>query len=234
MSNLIKVSKFSIGGADVNSVNMRDVWEFVASKRDFSDWINDRLSDCVEGQDFVIFHKNMGKQGRPLTEYVVTVDCAKMICMLERNEKGKQLRQYFVDMEKVALAKPALGPTTYKEALKALLAAEEEKELLLEANTTLAIKVREKEGFNCLAGAIAKFGWPDAGSLWRTAMGTLAVKIQQELGTRTEKIPDERFGSVNAHDDRVWMTIQERYAEFTTLAEIYKILGWKLRASSRK
>ena len=38
--------------------------------------------------------------GRPATDSDVSIDMAKQICMIQRNEKGRQYRQYFLDLEK--------------------------------------------------------------------------------------------------------------------------------------
>ena len=54
-----------------------------------------------EGKDFTsILGKSTG--GRPSTDYALTLDCAKEISMLQRTEKGKQARQYFIACEKAA------------------------------------------------------------------------------------------------------------------------------------
>lgn len=59
--------------------------------------------------------------------------------MLERNEKGKEIRKYFIEIEKRAkqIQNQIALPTTYKEALKSLLNEIEEKEKLLLENETL-------------------------------------------------------------------------------------------------
>lgn len=38
--------------------------------------------------------------GRPSVDYQISVDMAKQICMIQRSEKGRQYRQYFLDLEK--------------------------------------------------------------------------------------------------------------------------------------
>ena len=142
MNDLVNVTVSVIGDQEVNSVNARDVWEYiVASKTEFSHWVKDRLSDFSEGVDFItIVRKDEGKDSNGLPvykqfkEYIVTLDTAKHICMIERNEKGKQLRQYFIDCEKKLreVIQPSYTlPTNFKEALLMLIQAEEDKEKLL-------------------------------------------------------------------------------------------------------
>lgn len=85
----------------VQTVNARDLHEALGVGWDFSTWIKDNLKDFQENQDFIIFQKKLEKsKGRPFKEYALTLDCAKHICMMSRCEKGKQLRQYFIEAEK--------------------------------------------------------------------------------------------------------------------------------------
>lgn len=91
------------------AVNARDLHAFLESKRDFSNWIKDRIDKYgfVESQDFQVFN-NFGenpKGGRPTIEYALSVDMAKELSMVEGNERGKQARRYFIQCEKIATAK---------------------------------------------------------------------------------------------------------------------------------
>ena len=56
----------------------------------------------MENQDFVRFHKKMEANNATLIDYYITLDMAKELSMVERNEKGKQARKYFIN--------PALYP----------------------------------------------------------------------------------------------------------------------------
>lgn len=83
-------------------VSARELHEFLEVGRDFTTWIKGRIEkyDFAEGVDFTImesFHQNGGKGGRPEKDYIITIDMAKELSMVENNEKGKQARQYFVN-----------------------------------------------------------------------------------------------------------------------------------------
>lgn len=77
------------------------------SKRQFSNWIQDRIKEYgfVEGIDFCLTNllsKKKGRGGHNAKDYFLTLDMAKEIAMLERNETGRQIRRYFIQAEKKA------------------------------------------------------------------------------------------------------------------------------------
>lgn len=102
MKELIKITEQN----GKRAVSARELHRFLESKRDFSNWIKDRIEKYgfIENQDFEVFN-NFGENpngGRPLIEYALTLDTAKEIAMVEGNEKGKQARRYFIECEKLA------------------------------------------------------------------------------------------------------------------------------------
>ena len=140
-NELIPITAATIGG-EQQGVNARDLHDFLEVKAKFADWINNRIADFdfKENQDFVCFSKNLEKPlgGRPSKEYVLTLNMAKELSMVERNEKGKQARQYFIQCEKqlkVAQQQFAI-PQTLPEALR--LAAD-----LADKNAALEKKAKE-------------------------------------------------------------------------------------------
>ncbi len=85
---------------------MPAIHPFLESKRDFSNWIKERIETYgfIEGQDFTSFHKFVKRGGSNLQsktiEYALTLDMNKKLSMLEGNHKGKMARQYFIECEK--------------------------------------------------------------------------------------------------------------------------------------
>lgn len=103
MNELIKISNSVINGAEVNSVNLRDLHTQLKSKRQFADFAKARLSRFVENEDYICISQKSEIGNKPLIQYIVTIDTAKMIAMMENNEAGDSIRKYFVSMEKKAL-----------------------------------------------------------------------------------------------------------------------------------
>lgn len=108
MNEIITISQTMINNTKVNSVNARDLHEVLESDTKFSDWIKRRLdeTDAILNADYIIVSQKRetiteyGKKASIITEYILTTDIAKEIAMMERNEKGKQVRRYFIEVEK--------------------------------------------------------------------------------------------------------------------------------------
>ena len=116
MQELIPLQLQTIDGNAVETVSARELHAFLGSKRQFTDWIKKRIGDYdfVENQDFltvsknlenggrsiVRFHKKMKSNNATMIEYHITLDMAKELSMVARNEKGKQARKYFIECEK--------------------------------------------------------------------------------------------------------------------------------------
>ena len=103
---LIKIS--NEGGKQ--AVSARDLHEFLGSLQDFSKWIKKRIGDYdfIENQDFTTSDKKVERQ--ILKEYYISLDMAKEISMVERNDKGKEARKYFIECEKKAHEVISLDP----------------------------------------------------------------------------------------------------------------------------
>ncbi|MEO5360613.1 MAG: antA/AntB antirepressor family protein [Nitrospirota bacterium] len=101
-TSLVKIKEATIQNEIRQTVDARELWTFLESKQDFSDWIKNRIEEYgfVEGNEFSIKLWKNSKRGRPTTEYTITLDMAKELAMVERNEKGKQARRYFIECEK--------------------------------------------------------------------------------------------------------------------------------------
>lgn len=123
MQELIALNTVEFDGSEQQTVNARELHEFLENGDKFATWIVDRINQFgfLENQDFVTFSENSEK-GRPRKEYALSLDMAKELCMVERNEKGKQARQYFIECERMVKQKLTAQPAlpSYSEALRQL------------------------------------------------------------------------------------------------------------------
>ena len=86
-------------------VDARELWKVLGVGRDFSHWVKERLEaiGAVENTDFCLLAQNgeqSGRGGYNRIDYILTMDTAKEMAMLERNDKGKMIRRYFIEAEK--------------------------------------------------------------------------------------------------------------------------------------
>ncbi|WP_020528893.1 antA/AntB antirepressor family protein [Flexithrix dorotheae] len=83
-----------------NVISARDLYEFCESKERFSKWFIRMLSyGFTEGKDYTPYQKVHPQNKQALEDYYLTLSCAKEISMLQRSDKGKQARQYFIKAE---------------------------------------------------------------------------------------------------------------------------------------
>lgn len=82
------------------TVSARDLHDALEVKTAFKDWFP-RMCEYgfTEGTDF---SSKMSEStgGRPAMDAAISIDMAKEICMIQRTEKGKEVRKYFLDLEK--------------------------------------------------------------------------------------------------------------------------------------
>lgn len=86
------------------TLSARELHEFLEVKTKYKDWFP-RMTEYgfVENIDYqAIAQKRATAQGNETTytDHQITIEMAKEIAMLQRNEKGKQARQYFIELEK--------------------------------------------------------------------------------------------------------------------------------------
>lgn len=100
MNDLIKVNY----DTEQPTVSARDLHDGLEIGTQYTKWF-ERMAEYgfVENVDYkAISQKRLTAQGNETTytDHQISVDMAKQICMIQRSEKGKQYRQYFIDLEK--------------------------------------------------------------------------------------------------------------------------------------
>lgn len=105
-SQLIPVFDGTINNEPTLLCNARDLHTFLEVGKRFASWITERLTEYgfVENHDYILISQNRETKGRGgdrrSKDYHLTLDTAKELAMVERNEKGRQIRRYFIECEK--------------------------------------------------------------------------------------------------------------------------------------
>jgi phage anti-repressor protein len=102
---LIPIFTGEISGSTVKFADARALHTFLEVGRDFSSWIKKRIDEYkfAKDIDYIEVFTKSGENlqgGRPQLDYHLTLDMAKELCMVERNQKGRQARRYFIECEK--------------------------------------------------------------------------------------------------------------------------------------
>lgn len=132
--------EIEIGGEVQLGVDARSLHKSLGSKQDFSTWIKRRISQCQfrENFDFVSLHQKVERDtgASSKIEYIITADMAKHLGLMEKTPQGHQIREYFIQQEKVA------RNTMYGiqiEINKAMLQIGHVKDVLSNAGRTLCV-----------------------------------------------------------------------------------------------
>jgi len=102
---LISISSRIISGSTTETIYVRKLHEFLGVGRDYSNWIKARIKQYSfeENEDYIVCspkRASKGSGGHNLLDHHITLDMAKELAMVERNEKGREARRYFIGCEK--------------------------------------------------------------------------------------------------------------------------------------
>lgn len=99
MDSLIQITKKTINGSEINSVNARETYEYLGlAKGQFSRWIKSAIDkyDFVQNEDYITIDTDV----EGVKDYIVSLDMAKELCLVSNTTKGKETRKYFINFEK--------------------------------------------------------------------------------------------------------------------------------------
>lgn len=136
MSNLVNVNY----NTDRPTVSARELHSRLEVRTAFKDWFP-RMCEYgfEEGKDFCsILSESTG--GRPSTDYQITLDMAKEICMIQRTDKGKYIRQQFIELEKKWNSPEMVMSRALQFANRQLEAVTQQNTLLLQENAEMKPK----------------------------------------------------------------------------------------------
>ena len=209
MQELIKVTTNSQGE---NVVSARDLHLFLDVQTEFSKWAP-RMFDYgfLEDVDYIgVIAKNDGNSrgGKStLIDYALTLDTAKEIAMLQRTDKGKQARQYFIECEK-KLRTPVSLEDALIQQLQLTKAIRLEQEQINNRLTVIEAKQAYDVDYFTVVGYSVlnkyKVSLAMAGQV-----GKQAKQLCVERGIRVDKVRDPRFGVVGTYPSEILKEVFE-------------------------
>jgi phage anti-repressor protein len=184
-------------------VSARDLHQFLNSKQEFTTWIKGRIAKYgfIEGTDFLI-NLSRSEAGRQTTEYVLSLDTAKELAMVEANAKGQQARRYFIEAEKGLRQSKAVAPASQAELILQLAqqnVATEKRLVALEQQVaeTQARALITNTSYYSIAG-YASLRRRRLTPSQANAYGRTATALSKHYGHEVDKIHDARYGQVNS------------------------------------
>lgn len=143
MNELIKVN------FDTQTVSARELHKQVGSTERFSAWFERQLQyGFVENEDYTGCKKFNTLAKQELQDYELSVDMAKEICMVQKNENARKVRQYLIELEKAWNAPEQIMARALKMADKTI-------EQLKTDNKALEQKIEQDKPKTIFADAVS-------------------------------------------------------------------------------
>ena len=100
MNSLIQITKNIINGAEINSVNARELYNNLGlAKGQYSRWIQKNLIEQFTlHEDYIGVRQIV--EGNEIVSHIITLDTAKHLCMMAKTDNAMKFRKHFIDFEK--------------------------------------------------------------------------------------------------------------------------------------
>lgn len=208
MNELIKITETN----GQRAVSARELHKFLEATERFSNWFERQLQyGFTENVDYVGCKQFNALANQELMDYALTIDCAKEISMLQRNEKGKQARKYFIEVEKNWKERQkSLTPAEMLlqqcqmlvEQERRLRDVEENQKSIEEKVSIIEAKTKTTPDYFTVVG-YATLHEIDVNVKIASSLGRKAAMLCKKRGILTEEIPDPRFGRVKTYPEAV-------------------------------
>lgn len=159
-----EILKIEVNEKQEPCISGRELHEFLEVETPYHIWFPRMVGyGFDEDIDFSTFEQKCSKPqgGRPSTDHIIKLDMAKELAMIQRSEKGKQARQYFIEVEKEYNAPEKIMARALLMAdkqIKELTIRNSEQKQLIEEQQPKVLFAQSVESSNnsCLVGELAK------------------------------------------------------------------------------
>jgi anti-repressor protein len=195
MNELIKIENRD----GIETVNARELHEKLGVQSKFADWVKNRIEKYgfIEGQDFCTLSKSL-ENGGSTKDYYISIDMAKELSMVENNEKGREMRRYFIEIEKKA-KRPLTDIEMLERQVQIMKRQEKEIEEIKASVKQIEAQIEtSQKDFYTVAGYCSLRGLKiEIGKA--NMLGRKSTKLSNEYGYEIGSASDPRFGKVNTY-----------------------------------
>lgn len=218
----ILITNESIDGKTIQTVNGRDLHASLGIRKDYSSWVKAQIERArlVLNKDYLITQKGVQFPSgiKHSIEHNFTVEAAKHIAMMSGTDKGFEVRDYFLECERVAIAAPVKTDPLDKlppehRALIAMMVQNAELKATQEKQATDIARIEESvaviearsqpenKHFTVL-GYSNKIGQKIDFKL-ASSLGRKCANLSREQGIHIGDVSDPRFGNVHSYHESI-------------------------------
>lgn len=195
------MNELQINLAD-QTVSARELHKALGIEKRFSAWFESNSQNFIEGEDFrgVYLKVQSNQYGgeQEVRDYECSIDMAKHICLMSRTEKGKQCRQYLIDLEKA-------WNTPEQVMARALKVADQ---TITSLNDKIAQLAPKAEFFDAVAGSKDAITMGEAAKVLDLGIGRneLFEFLRRKKVLQSDNIPYQKY-----IDAGYFRTIEQKY-----------------------
>lgn len=191
---------------ETQTISARDLHERLNIATRFSDWFP-RMCEYgfTEGLDFYSKMSKTETGGRPSSDYDITIEMAKEICMIQRSPEGKKVRQYLLAVEKAWNTPEAVFARALKMANQTIEDLKTQNTLLIAENSQMRPKA---EFYDDVAGSKDAISMADVAKIINMGIGRnkLFELLREKRILQKDNTPYQRWV-----DDGYFIVIEQKY-----------------------
>lgn len=191
------------------AVSARELYKTLGyTDSQFSRWSKKNIIEnpyAIENEDYVGFDTNV--EGNIVSDYALTTNLAKKLCMLSKTKVGEKIRDYFIEIEKRA-TKPLSQLDILAQSVQILQAQEKKIAEIDDRVKVIEAKQTTHQNWFTIAGygTLQKM---QIGIKLAASLGRKATNLCRQKGVEPEEIPDPRFGKVKTYPEDILKQVFE-------------------------
>ena len=210
MNELIKIENKEVGNETIQTTSARELHKFLEVTERFSSWMERQFQyGFEEGVDYLGCKVFNTQANQELQDYYLSLDCAKEIAMLQKSDKGREARKYFIECEKQLKSSMPTDPLLMiahmaQQAYEAKLLTQQVAHRQDSMEQTLKEVQAKQEALTDSSNFFSVLAFANLHDIGLTngklsALSRKAGKLSEKLGAEVGTISDQRFGKIKVY-----------------------------------